>query len=289
VFADDVGDGVSYEAFVAEALRHGGDAGRGPGSGPGTRRSDAERKHAREKHGKESHGAGGAGDAGDAGDGHARRAKPGAPKGGGKAKVKYKRRRGEGGENNSFFSDGETRRRRRADFADGRRSADSFFFDERTSSEKEGFVFHDAARTRAWNDGDEDDLGFWEAFRRAAAMRGGVGGFWFAREGSSEEAHQEPRSSRSNAGASSTWNSFYSTSTSTSTSTSVCPDRATLGIDAGVSLDAKALKSSLRRSALRWHPDRHAAAAAKARAEIEFKKCYDAYDALLARMKTTRC
>jgi DnaJ-class molecular chaperone len=44
------------------------------------------------------------------------------------------------------------------------------------------------------------------------------------------------------------------------------------------------LKSSLRAAAMKWHPDRHAGAAAKRDAEAEFKKCYDAYDALVKRI-----
>ena len=34
---------------------------------------------------------------------------------------------------------------------------------------------------------------------------------------------------------------------------------------------------------MKWHPDRHAGAAAKRDAEAAFKKCYDAYDALVER------
>ena len=62
-----------------------------------------------------------------------------------------------------------------------------------------------------------------------------------------------------------------------------CPDRSALGIAPGVALDKTLLKSSLRAAAMKWHPDRHAGAAAKRDAEAAFKKCYDAYDALVER------
>ena len=63
-----------------------------------------------------------------------------------------------------------------------------------------------------------------------------------------------------------------------------CPHRAALGISRSASLDPRSLKAALRASAKRWHPDGHASSEAKAEAEARFKRCYDAYDALAARL-----
>lgn len=98
VFADDVGDGASYEAFVAEALRH-GDGRRGPGSGPASDTGADTRRARREKSVRRAGGSG-------------------APKGGGTRGVKYKHRRGDAKSSRRR----ETSRRRRGarddDFAD---------------------------------------------------------------------------------------------------------------------------------------------------------------------------
>jgi hypothetical protein len=85
VFADDVGDGASYEAFVAEALRH-GDGRRGPGSGPSLNEAEADTRRARHSSKKKAAGRTAA---------EGTRAGSGAPKGGGTRGVKYKHRRGD--------------------------------------------------------------------------------------------------------------------------------------------------------------------------------------------------
>jgi hypothetical protein len=85
VFADDVGDGASYEAFVAEALRH-GDGRRGPGSGPRPNEAEADTRRARHSSKKKAAGRTAA---------EGTRAGSGAPKGGGTRGVKYKHRRGD--------------------------------------------------------------------------------------------------------------------------------------------------------------------------------------------------
>jgi hypothetical protein len=63
-----------------------------------------------------------------------------------------------------------------------------------------------------------------------------------------------------------------------------CPDRAALGISPTAPLSEKVLKESLRTQAMKWHPDRHNGAEEKKKAEVNFKRVYDAYDALKQRV-----
>ena len=67
-------------------------------------------------------------------------------------------------------------------------------------------------------------------------------------------------------------------------STVTCPNCVTLGIEPGSMLSEKVLKDSLRRQAMKWHPDRHQSVEDKAAAEVQFKRAYVAYDALLAKL-----
>lgn len=63
-----------------------------------------------------------------------------------------------------------------------------------------------------------------------------------------------------------------------------CEDCVALGIPPGVELDEASLRGYLREKAKVWHPDRHPGVAKKAGAEREFKRCYSAFDALMARV-----
>ena len=63
-----------------------------------------------------------------------------------------------------------------------------------------------------------------------------------------------------------------------------CEDCVALGIPPGVELDEASLRGYLREKAKVWHPDRHPGSAKKAGAEREFKRCYSAFDALMARV-----
>ena len=63
-----------------------------------------------------------------------------------------------------------------------------------------------------------------------------------------------------------------------------CEDCVALGIPPGVELNEASLRGYLREKAKVWHPDRHPGVAKKAGAEREFKRCYSAFDALMARV-----
>jgi len=63
-----------------------------------------------------------------------------------------------------------------------------------------------------------------------------------------------------------------------------CDDCVALGIPPGVKLDEASLRGYLREKAKVWHPDRHPGVAKKAGAEREFKRCYSAFDSLMARI-----
>ena len=238
VFADDVGDGASYEAFVAEALRH-GDGRRGPGSGPRPNEAEAETRRARREKKKAAGRTAAEGT----------RAGSGAPKGGGTRGVKYKHRRGD--DRVRPEKKNASRRRSSRDRRDSLRDDDAASFD--------------------WREERVDDAdAFWSAFLRAARARKKhaprANEYWgFGDDFRRDDDFRRP--SRDAAG------DFFS-----------CPDRSALGIAPGAALDMTLLKSSLRAAAMKWHPDRHAGAAAKRDAEAEFKKCYDAYDALVKRL-----
>ena len=247
VFADDVGDGASYEAFVAEALRH-GDGRRGPGSnkqpasdtGADTRR--ARREKTKTKTTRSGSGAGGLGS--------------GAPKGGGTRGVKYKHRRGDAKSSRRP----ETSRRRRG-----------------ANDDDDPVDWHEE---HAFGEADA----FWRAFLRAA--RSGVGArkknINSANEGFERSFRFEDFARGGGARSSETFRGGDDDDRSRDAFVT-CPDRSALGIAPGVALDKTLLKSSLRAAAMKWHPDRHAGAAAKRDAEAAFKKCYDAYDALVER------
>ena len=246
VFADDVGDGASYEAFVAEALRH-GDGRRGPGSGPASDTGADTRRARREKSVRRAGGSG-------------------APKGGGTRGVKYKHRRG----------DAKSSRRRKT--SRRRRGArDDDFADDPVEWHEEHAC-------------DEADA-FWRAFLRAARGTSRVGARKSAndrgdrgtdrREGF-ERSFRFEDFARARARSSETFRGGDDDDRSRDAFVT-CPDRSALGIAPGVALDKTLLKSSLRAAAMKWHPDRHAGAAAKRDAEAAFKKCYDAYDALVER------
>ena len=246
VFADDVGDGASYEAFVAEALRH-GDGRRGPGSGPASDTGADTRRARREKSVRRAGGSG-------------------APKGGGTRGVKYKHRRGGAG---SSRRRGTSRRRRGA--------RDDDFADDPVEWHEEHAC-------------DEADA-FWRAFLRAARGTSRVGARKSAndrgdrgtdrREGF-ERSFRFEDFARARARASETIRGGDDDDRSRDDFVT-CPDRSALGIAPGAALNKTLLKSSLRAAAMKWHPDRHAGAAAKRDAEAAFKKCYDAYDALVER------
>ena len=240
VFADDVGDGASYEAFVAEALRH-GDGRRGPGSGPASD-TGADTRRARREKTKTTRSGSGAGGLGS-----------GAPKGGGTRGVKYKHRRGDAKSSRRR----ETSRRRRE-----------------TSRDDDPVDWHEE---RGFGEADA----FWRAFRFAAA-RGRVGARKSANEGFERSFRFEDFAQKPRARSSETFRGGDDDDRSRDAFVT-CPDRSALGIAPGVALDKTLLKSSLRAAAMKWHPDRHAGAAAKRDAEAAFKKCYDAYDALVER------
>ena len=44
------------------------------------------------------------------------------------------------------------------------------------------------------------------------------------------------------------------------------------------------IKKAYRKLAMKWHPDRHNGAEEKKKAEVNFKRVYDAYDALKQRV-----
>lgn len=246
VFADDVGDGASYEAFVAEALRH-GDGRRGPGSGPASDTGADTRRARREKSVRRAGGSG-------------------APKGGGTRGVKYKHRRGDAKSSRRR----ETSRRRRG-------ARDDDFADDPVEWHEEHAC-------------DEADA-FWRAFLRAARGTSRVGARKSAndrgdrgtdrREGF-ERSFRFEDFARARARASETIRGGDDDDRSRDDFVT-CPDRSALGIAPDAALDITLLKSSLRAAAMKWHPDRHAGAAAKRDAEAAFKKCYDAYDALVER------
>jgi len=242
VFADDVGDGASYEAFVAEALRH-GDGRRGQGSGPSLNEAEADTRRARHSSKKKAAGRTAA---------EGTRAGSGAPKGGGTRGVKYKHRRGDAKSSRRR----ETSRRRRE-----------------TSRDDDPVDWHEE---RGFGEADA----FWRAFRFAAA-RGRVGARKSANEGF-ERSFRFEDFARARARSSETFRGGDDDDRSRDAFVT-CPDRSALGIAPGVALDKTLLKSSLRAAAMKWHPDRHAGAAAKRDAEAAFKKCYDAYDALVER------
>ena len=62
-----------------------------------------------------------------------------------------------------------------------------------------------------------------------------------------------------------------------------CGDCVALGIPPGVALDTASLKGYLREKAKVWHPDRHPGET-RADAEKQFKRCYSAFDSLMARI-----
>lgn len=249
VFADDVGDGASYEAFVAEALRH-GDGRRGPGSnkqpasdtGADTRR--VRREKTKTKTTRSGSGAGGLGS--------------GAPKGGGTRGVKYKHRRGDAKSSRRR----ETSRRRRG-----------------ANDDDDPVDWHEE---RVFGEADA----FWRAFLRAARGTSRVGArktnIYSANEGFERSFRFEDFARGGGARSSETFRGGDDDDRSRDAFVT-CPDRSALGIAPGVALDKTLLKSSLRAAAMKWHPDRHAGAAAKRVAEAAFKKCYDAYDALVER------
>ena len=242
VFADDVGDGASYEAFVAEALRH-GDGRRGPGSGPSLNEAEADTRRAR--HSSKNKAAGRTAAEGT-------RAGSGAPKGGGTRGVKYKHRRGDDRvrpeKKNASKARRSSRHRR-----DSLRDDDAASFDWHTERE------------------ELDADAFWSAFLRAAR----------ARKKHAPGANEHGRGFGDDFRRGSFDDVFFGRPSRDAFS---CPDRVALGIAPGAALDMITLKSSLRAAAMKWHPDRHAGAAAKRDAEAEFKKCYDAYDALVKRL-----
>ena len=245
VFADDVGDGASYEAFVAEALRH-GDGRRGPGSGPASD-TGADTRRARREKTKTKRSGSGAGGGGS-----------GAPKGGGTRGVKYKHRRGDA---KSSHRRRETSRRRR-----GARADDPDWHDP------------DWHEEHACNDADA----FWRAFLRAARKKNSANDRGTDRREGFERSFRFEDFARARARSSETFRGGDDDDRSRDAFVT-CPDRSALGIAPGVALDKTLLKSSLRAAAMKWHPDRHAGAAAKRDAEAAFKKCYDAYDALVER------
>ena len=247
VFADDVGDGASYEAFVAEALRH-GDGRRGPGSNkqPASDTGADTRRVWREKtKTKTTRSGSGAGELGS-----------GAPKGGGTRGVKYKHRRGDAKSSRRP----ETSRRRRG-----------------ANDDDDPVDWHEE---HAFGEADA----FWRAFLRAA--RSGVGArkknINSANEGFERSFRFEDFARGGGARSSETFRGGDDDDRSRDAFVT-CPDRSALGIAPGAALDKTLLKSSLRAAAMKWHPDRHAGAAAKRDAEAAFKKCYDAYDALVER------
>ena len=63
-----------------------------------------------------------------------------------------------------------------------------------------------------------------------------------------------------------------------------CEHCETLGLRPNAFVTWDALKTAHREQAVKWHPDRHAND--KSSAEIRFKRVYDAYDALIARLPT---
>ena len=264
VFADDVGDGASYEVFVAEALRH-GDGRRGPGSGPAsetgtdTRRARREKKKMTRSKTKQ-HGSGVAGS--------------GAPQGGGPRGVKPKRRRGDRDVRS------EASRRRSSRDRRGRRDDEAAAFD-----------WHEE---RARDDADA----FWRAFMRAArgfTAKGapceddppGLEDFGDFGAGEFEDSSRSTRAreKKRSEGREGTFRGKegHRSRDAGDAFAFPCPDRSALGIAPGAALDKKLLKASLRAAAMKWHPDRHAGADAKRDAEAEFKKCYDAYDSLVKR------
>jgi hypothetical protein len=242
VFADDVGDGASYEAFVAEALRH-GDGRRGPGSGPSLNEAEADTRRARHSSKKKAAGRTAA---------EGTRAGSGAPKGGGTRGVKYKHRRGD-----------DRVRPEKKNASKARRS----------SRHRRDSLRDDDAASFDWREefGELDADAFWSAFLRAAR----------ARKKHAPGANEHGRGFGDDFPRGSFDDVFFGRPSRDAFS---CPDRVALGIAPGAALDMRTLKSSLRAAAMKWHPDRHAGAAAKRDAEAEFKKCYDAYDALVKRI-----
>jgi hypothetical protein len=230
----------------------------------------------------------------------------GGPKGGGAARVKYKhrnerdarRRRGRGGE-----SPRDVRRERRDRERDHAHARDEPFFredagwyaDDGGTRRTDAHAMGKRAARRAAREAAEaaEAEEFWRRFeervfqeRLRAAFhghdRGGFGfgygaGSGFGFEGFHEyEYFYTPRDRSSGAN--------RSTGTRVPVSTASCAHCAALDIAPGTNLDAETLKASLRASAKRWHPDAHASAEDKAAAEAKFKRCYDAYDALVARL-----
>ena len=222
----------------------------------------------------------------------------GGPKGGGTARVKYKhrnerdtrRRRGTGGE--SPRDSRQERLDRERDRAHARDEPffreDAWWYEEnggtrRTDARATGKRAARRAAREAAEAAEAEE--FWRRFeervfqeRLRAAFHGhDRGGFGFSHEGFHEyEYFYTPRDRPSGAN--------RSTGTRIPVSTASCAHCAALDIAPGTNLDAKTLKASLRASAKRWHPDAHASAEDKAAAEAKFKRCYDAYDALVARL-----
>lgn len=244
--SDDVGDGQSYESFVAQALQHAGDPRYGPGSGPRQPKQQG----------------------------------TGSTRGGPKKEkketsVKYKHRRGGSSSN--------PKKNQRSPFQMSKRWEEDDFFSD--FSYTEGDAYHGTRRSGKRNnrntrnnryghlDSGEDSDAFWAAFERAMRRDGfnefsGFGGFDGFYEGYQQTSYRS--------------NSSHSTEFK-ETSLPSCPFRATLGIEPGAELDEKGLKLALRQSAMKWHPDRHPSID-KPNAEVEFKKCYDAYEALSNRI-----
>lgn len=218
----------------------------------------------------------------------------GGPKGGGAARVKYKhrnerdarRRRGRGGESSRDV------RRVRRDHAHTRdepffREDAGWYADDGAARRIDARAMGKRAARRAAREAAEaaEAEEFWRRFeervfqeRLRAAFHGhDRGGFGFGFEGFHEyEYFYTPRDRSSGAN--------RSTGTRVPVSTASCEHCAALDIAPGTNLDAETLKASLRASAKRWHPDAHASPEDKAAAEAKFKRCYDAYDALVARL-----
>jgi ubiquitin len=254
VFADDVGNGTPYEAFVAAAMRHAGDARFGPGSGPAERnmkRHTAERKPNKQQRSEDNT----------------------SEKKSDKQRVKYKHRVG-GSASNPAKKEGRNRNKSKRS-ARSVPFADDAFFEDCNPHGASGDTTHKGTFSKrnryAYSDSEADGAAFWEAFAKAARKQSGFG-FGFGFDGFGDgyqytEFQEKAHRPGSNPGSNSTRH------------TNSCPHRATLGIASGLVLTEKALKGALRESAMRWHPDVHSGDD-KAAAEFEFKKAYDAYDAL---------
>lgn len=122
----------------------------------------------------------------------------------------------------------------------------------------------------------------WARLRRGG-RRSAFGGDFFAADAAFREFFRAERGAGASASVGGddraravTAEGFYAGAT--------CEHCETLGLRPNAFVTWDALKTAHREQAVKWHPDRHAND--KSSAEIRFKRVYDAYEALMARLPT---